>query len=109
MATEKRLIDVNAADVERISCYYGDHCYIEDVQEWLNEQPTVDAVEVAHGRWEWYTDRCEDLFLGCDEDYGWRCSHCQIPLEEFDDPEAPPTFNYCPNCGASMRDGDGNG
>lgn len=51
MATEKRLIDANAADVERIPCYYGDQCHTEDVQEWLNEQPTVDAVEVV---------RCKD-------------------------------------------------
>lgn len=39
-----RLIDANAADVERICCYYGDNCRIEDVQEWLDDQPTIDAV-----------------------------------------------------------------
>lgn len=50
MATEKRLIDVNKADVEDISCYYGSNCYIEDVQSWLDEQPTVDAVEVEDMR-----------------------------------------------------------
>jgi hypothetical protein len=55
------------------------------------------------GRWEWYTDRCEDLFLGCDEDYGWRCNRCKTPLEDCDDPEVHPTCNFCPNCGADMR------
>lgn len=66
----------------------------------------VDAVEVVHGRWEWFADRCEDLFLGCDDDYGWRCSHCKTPLEDCDDPEVPPTYNYCPNCGAKMDGGN---
>jgi len=48
---EQRLIDANAADVERICCYYGDNCRIEDVQEWLDDQPTIDAVPVV---------RCKD-------------------------------------------------
>lgn len=46
-----RLIDADAADVERICCYYGDNCRIEDVLEWLDDQPTVDAVPVV---------RCKD-------------------------------------------------
>lgn len=45
-----RLIDANAADVERICCYYGGNCDIEDVKEWLDEQPTIDAVEVVRCR-----------------------------------------------------------
>jgi hypothetical protein len=45
----KRLIDANAADVDRIYCFYGSHCTLEDVQQWLDERPTVDAVEVVHG------------------------------------------------------------
>ena len=41
MANEKRrLIDANAADVNEIPCYYDDYCTTEDVQHWLNEQPT---------------------------------------------------------------------
>lgn len=51
MTNEKRLIDANAADVEEISCYYGSNCNIENVQSWLDEQPTIDAVEVV---------RCEE-------------------------------------------------
>ena len=55
----KRLIDANAADVDEISCYYGGQCYLEDVQQWLDEQPTVDAVEVV---------RCKDC------KYWWRAN-----------------------------------
>ena len=46
MENKRRLIDANAANIEHISCYYGNSCYTEDVQEWLDEQPTIDAVEV---------------------------------------------------------------
>lgn len=39
-----RYIDADKADVETISCFYGSECRIEDVEEWLNEQPTADVV-----------------------------------------------------------------
>ena len=40
-----RLIDADKADVERISCFYGSECRLGDVQEWLDEQPTVSPYE----------------------------------------------------------------
>lgn len=42
-----RYIDANKADVERISCFYGGECRLEDVQEWLDEQPTANVIEVV--------------------------------------------------------------
>ena len=116
MANEKRLIDANARieEIKEAQCTgcenYGGircrACWVDDAIGLIDDSPTVDAVEVVHGRWEWYTDRCEDLFLGCDDDYGWRCSCCETPLEDCDDPEMPPTLNYCPNCGAKMDGGN---
>lgn len=50
MMPDMRLIDANAADVERICCYYGGNCDIEDVKEWLDEHPTIDAVPVVRCR-----------------------------------------------------------
>ena len=87
MTNEKRLIDANAADVERIPCYYGDHCYTEDVQEWLNEQPTVDAVEVVHGRWIKRNNGIGYMPL-------YECSVCG---KYWDD-----DMNFCGECGAKM-------
>ena len=46
-----RLIDADDANVDRICCYYGGSCYLEDVQEWLDDQPTIDAELVRHGEW----------------------------------------------------------
>lgn len=60
---------------------------LTDVPEWLSSLPTVDAVPVVYGRWEFdaYTAK-----------YGkpYRCSECK---EEYTD-----TRNYCPECGARM-------
>lgn len=46
-----RLIDAHLANVEDIHCFYGDECHLTDVQGWLDEQPTIDAVLVV---------RCKD-------------------------------------------------
>lgn len=64
----------------------------EDIQEFLDNIPTADVVEVRHGKWEakehtsistnrhYYTFRCSE----CKK---WNGTHRQ---------------NYCPNCGAKM-------
>ena len=94
---EKRLIDVNAADVNEIPCYYDEYCTTEDVQHWLNEQPTVDAVEVVHGRWEHIYD---------DTHYHAKCIACgrtavRIPIN-YCGSNFKIKWDYCPNCGAKM-------
>lgn len=97
MATEKRLIDVEAA-IERARKsdeIVGSSIWeTSEVVMFLEDEPTVDAVEVVHGRWVWSEHGELDY-----EQY-WNCSEC-----------GDSTFfktNYCPNCGATM-DGDGNG
>ena len=99
MANEKRLIDANAIPYELTYAPYGDKeweyhkAYIVE-RDVIDAQPTVDAVEVVHGRWDtiWYgTDSRGNVV---------KCSVCGY--RKFDT-----TDNYCPNCGAKM-DGDGN-
>jgi hypothetical protein len=70
--------------------------------EWLasvvRKAPTVDAVEVVHGRWI----EKEDMVASYLEDFTevfYECSVCRTP-------NYGETI-YCPNCGAKM-DGDGN-
>ena len=80
MATERRLIDANAVllaiDIHGTNKF---GMLDEDIREFIKKQPTVDAVEVVHGRW---ID-------------GMKCSVCgQV---DWTKP------NYCPNCGADMR------
>ena len=114
MVNEKRLIDASAwksfyEDKKNIldRFYTHDAGYedaLDNVDDWMDAQPTVDAVEVVHGRWEKYTD---DKFMGYGADgrmryrkvYSYKCSKCWSYTAV--------KHNYCPNCGAKM-DGDGN-
>ena len=95
MANEKRLIDANIL-IKRLEAmaHYTDAITIGGIICALKEPPTVDAVEVVHGRWiNPYMNR-----------YGHPCHCCSVCgfKASYQDK------NYCPNCGAKM-DGDGNG
>ena len=92
MANEKRLIDANALLEKAHWIIRSDGTRVFAIHaEDVDDAPTVDAVQVVHGRWIEY--RCllikENICSNCKEFY--RQAH-----------------NYCPNCGAKM-DGDGNG
>ena len=110
LSSEKRLIDANALmDVIRQHEYrlatkqgsidYG--MFTLGIQQAVDEQPTVDAVEVVHGRWEemHYEGGILD---GTNFD---RCSVCGYE-RVFDDPALKTAFKYCPNCGAKMNGGE---
>ena len=97
MASEKRLIDA-----EKCYCiakaYHSDFeqnlANLHSLRELLDDCPTVDAVEVVHGKWEW---KPQNEMI-----WQLRCSVCGR------EDGANETYHYCPNCGAKM-DGDGNG
>jgi hypothetical protein len=104
MATEKRLIDANATFELLRSLgsrdYRRDKGTIMDAMKMISHPeytPTVDAVEVIHGRWERMDTRYAEQF---------KCSvcrsECYVPTCMGE-----PMYDYCPNCGAKM-DGDGN-
>lgn len=96
MIMEKRLIDANAIsycsyDLDN----YHSFCAVEE--DVIAEMPTIDAVEVVHGRW----------IIGTGENAlvrGYRmCSVCgEIIKTQY---SFYGMFNYCHNCGAKM-DGD---
>ena len=92
MATEKRLIDANAfykALYEKPLDFLdvgGDFGYFDEtIENTLNEQPTVDAVEVVHGNWVYYSTTMQE------------CSNCKRHTARH-------KFKYCPYCGATMGD-----
>ena len=107
MANEKRLIDANAIPYEEHYVPDGDVMWeykkeLCVLKPTIDAMPTVDAVEVVHGRWISLTN-CANAGVYCSvcyknvykEDYAW-CNR-KNKLRS----------NYCPNCGAKM-DGDGN-
>lgn len=93
LENEKRLIDANYAlqqievgENENGGQFQTDSSHIKD---FLNVLPTVDAVEVMHGRWvhnkPWL--------------FGFECDQCgKWILPEGTNGD----MNYCPNCGAKM-------
>ena len=89
-----RLIDADSMRENWIE--NGENEYVYDtnaVLESIDAQPTVDAVEVIHGEWV--------LREKAGVDY-WCCSVCdKIRSEYYDEPKD----NYCPRCGADMREG----
>ena len=117
MANEKRLIDavryrevldryINAPHV-KMGCSYsgGMSTAIGTCISFLDNQPTVDAVEVVHGRWL-KTENGIRKNINTGEmvmAYMHDCSVCG-----WHTGNQGRNFNYCPNCGAKM-DGDGNG
>ena len=103
MATEKRLIDANAFE-EKMKKFIGGTSIGFVLVGALRNEPTVDAVEVVHGRWEEHPDEygiCATEFT---------CSACKESYctSELLDEQFIEMMKYCPNCGAKM-DGDGNG
>ena len=125
MATEKRLIDANALS-EKIGIMKNEithnrggyrYCNEDEKNEWdkldgfdslVCDAPTVDAVEVVHGRWE-------DIYNGRYANPRFCCSVCktkalyvavQTALGNWRDEQD--LSNYCHNCGAKM-DGDKDG
>ena len=95
MATEKRLIDVSdlGSFSFHIECEEEGEIFERCVVDWedIETAPTVNAVEVVHGRWN-PNNNC-----------GYRCSICDfwVAFRSLN--------NYFPNCGAKMDGGADNG
>ena len=103
MANEKRLIDANALLARLASSSESWAKNIKAIRNWwphavgikdnivgvINDMPTVDAVEVVHGHWIY-----EPVEFTYEKDI--KCSICGSYVEY--------ATNYCPNCGADMRE-----
>ena len=86
MATEKRLIDANAVyEMGHRTPFHIGIADLCDLKELLTDVPTVDAVEVVHGYWRYYSTTMQE------------CSNCHRHTARH-------KFKYCPHCGAVMED-----
>ena len=82
-----RLIDADAlkAEFPVIGEFEKDLWHSATIRAAIQNAPTVDAVEVVHGRW-------------IESEPGCRlCSHCLADVAIYSGHR-----NYCPNCGAKM-------
>ena len=83
MAT-KRLIDANAT-IDAFTNWLTSRYDGRLPRDIVAELPTVDAVEVVHGHWRYYSTTMQE------------CSNCQRHTARH-------KFKYCPHCGAIMED-----
>jgi hypothetical protein len=113
MATEKRLIDANAliSKARRMETTDNNGIPLDTFAVpviAIEDAPTVDAVEVVHGRWE-------DVFKGNCAWERYKCSVCggyalYRHEQVFDEWKTVQVLaNYCPYCGAYMENGEENG
>ena len=92
--TDKRLIDANALmkNTGKIPQLRG--ITYGRMKKAVEETPTIDAVEVVHGRWEYSFGSYSTPKCSC-------CGWC-IPYSEDSRLDAR---NYCPSCGEKMDGG----
>ena len=89
-----RYIDADKADVNEVSIY----CNPDDVQEWLDAQPTADVVEVKQAEWKWGK--------GVGGQYGIWCTNCGSGWTDSPNAEwIAKSHDYCGKCGAKMDGG----
>ena len=89
MENEKRPIDANEFVKQLEEEFHGmvsdSELKVYQIISRIEEQPTVDAVEVVHGHWRYYSTTMQE------------CSNCQRHTARH-------KFKYCPHCGAIMED-----
>ena len=100
MENEKRLIDADAL-MKAIKSFrwFGVPNTLKLMFDYLkiiiNEQPTIEATPVVHGRWTELPSMAPE----------YQCSECGQSYEWWEVSEA----HYCPNCGAKMDGGVSDG
>ena len=58
-----------------------------------------------HGFFSWFERENGNPLDGYDYEWGWQCSECQYEYPPSnEDAYATPGNNFCPNCGADMRE-----
>ena len=85
-----RLIEIPDDGIIRIPIMQGEDVVGQRVMD-FSDYPTIEAEPVRHGRWEPTPE-----YDSC-----W-CSCCKKQYTGF----FASDWNYCPNCGAKMMDGD---
>lgn len=68
----------------------------ESIKSAIDAIPAADVAQVVHGRWEYIQQTLNTLSQ-------LRCSFCGWWSL---DPSIDGAYNYCPNCGAKMRQED---
>lgn len=74
---------------------YTNALFISSLRGMISTYPTVDAVPVVHGRWQWLSSTYDRI----PSEVRYRCDKCH---HETITHEYKPWEKYCHNCGACM-------
>ena len=88
----QRIKEIHCAECDSYHGVRCRACWVDDTLDYIDSEPAADVATVRHGRWVMHDD---EFGLTCE------CSVCHI--------ETMGDGNYCPNCGAKMDGGAGNG
>ena len=102
-----RLIDAdefarifNDDSIPYFSDFYGYGYTYKEVMRILNVTPTAKTADIKHGTWIGESDGYAD---GAPVYDVWHCSECGYTIDDGTDDEND-LPNYCPHCGAKMRE-----
>ncbi len=91
-----RLIDADAITnsnklTHKLIVYnFTPYIKVDDLLDFIDDLPTIEAVPVVHG--EWVESKCLDECF-------WVCSKCKFPIQAL---AVPTLYYFCPICGAKM-------
>ena len=73
------------------------------ILDWIDDFPAADVRPVKRGRWKRVVDFTGVEAFGIKETMvvGWGCNVCGYEVDVSEE-----SFNFCPNCGADMRETD---
>lgn len=94
-----RYIDVSNLDIPSDENDYDELvAFADKIAEMIVDAPSID-IEPKRGEWIGEADGYYNGELIYDT---WYCSNCDYVVDD----EEPPTWNFCPNCGARMKGAD---
>ena len=96
-ALMRRIKEIHCAECDSYHGVRCRACWVDDTLDYIDSEPAADVAPVRHGRW----------ISKNHHGYEWTfvCSNCDyVDGYPFND-----RHNYCPNCGAKMDGGAGNG
>ena len=76
----------------------GFDCGLDKAQRVILDAPAADVVEVRHGRWVSVQHKLARVCSVCNRDEPYKFADIDTDV-----------YDYCPNCGAKMDGGAGNG
>ena len=101
-ALMRRIKEIHCAECDSYHGVRCRACWVDDTLDYIDSEPAADVVPVRHGRWE---DSIDEWF-GTDV---YTCSKCRESYVLVEGTPKENLWHYCPNCGAKMDGGAGNG